>query len=114
MHLCTNMLVDRLIPLGSAVRRSFSFSRGEKGVLNRWYRRLVDAILVRRYACTHYFFSIPSANHTERLRHIVSLAESCDVELMVHPERPQEFAFLMTDTYLKIISPINRGSYASL
>jgi predicted glycoside hydrolase/deacetylase ChbG (UPF0249 family) len=114
MHLCMNMLVDRLIPAGSAVRRSFAFCRDEKGVMNRLYRRLVNAIVVRRYTCTQYFFSIPSPHCTERLRYIVNLARSGDVEVMVHPERAEEFTFLLTDVYREIIGGSDRGSYAAL
>ena len=114
MHLCANVLVDRLIPLGSAVRRSFSFSPGERGVLNRSYRRLVDAVVTRRYTCTRYFFSLPVSNDLERLRQIVSLAKLADVELMVHPERPAEFALLMSDACRELISEITCGGYAAL
>src|SRR5262245_13967506 len=57
MHLCTNVLVQRLFPRGAVVRRSFSFRAGEKGWLNRGYRRLVDGTLRRRHRTVDFFFS---------------------------------------------------------
>lgn len=114
MHLCTNMLVDGLIPLRSSVRRSFSFFAHEKNVLNRLYRRLVDAVLLRRYTCTDFFFSVSVEPQAWRLKSIVGLAQSRNVELMVHPARPDDLRFLMSDTYFRLISTVETGSYASL
>ena len=87
MHLCTNMLVDRLIPKGSKVRRNFTFSPGEKNILNSFYRSIIGSILKRRYTCTDVFFSIEPYQKNERLQSIVNLSKSSNVELMVHPER---------------------------
>src|SRR5262249_24534683 len=58
MHLCTNVLLQRLIPRGSKVRRNFSLTLGEKSRVNRLYRSLVDGWLQQRYRCTDFFFSI--------------------------------------------------------
>jgi predicted glycoside hydrolase/deacetylase ChbG (UPF0249 family) len=114
MHLCANMLVDRLIPPRLPVRRNFSFSSSEKGSLNRLYRYLVDAALARRYTCTDFFFSVSVAPRVSRLEHIVRLAHSRNVELMVHPEREDDLEFLMSDTYFRLISSVRTGSYAAL
>lgn len=114
MHLSTNMLADRLIPRGSKVRRSFTFSSGEKSIFNRFYRYTVDMILMRRYTCTDYFFSIWPPWQTERLRRIVNLAKSRNVELMVHPERKKEFEYLMTDEYFHMMSLVKTGNYGLL
>lgn len=114
MHLCANMLVNKLIPKGFKVRRGFTLSSGEKNVFNRFYRRLVDVILLRRYTCTDYFFSITPHQNTERLQNIVNIAKSRSVELMVHPGRSDEYDYLMSDDYLQLISEVQKGSYASL
>lgn len=114
MHLCTNMLVDRLIPTGSKVRRSFTFSSGDKNVLNRCYRRIVDAILTRRYNCTDLFFSLSLLLQTERLQSIVNLARSWTVEVMVHPEKNEECDCLLSDGYFDMISLLNTGNYGLL
>lgn len=114
IHLCTNMLVDKLIPKGSKVRRNFTFSSGEKNIFNIFYRNVVDAILTRRYLCTDYFYSISPHHEIERLQSIVNLSKSWNVELMVHPERLEEFVFLMTDEYLQLTSGIEKRSYVCL
>jgi predicted glycoside hydrolase/deacetylase ChbG (UPF0249 family) len=63
LHLCTNMLADRIIPRGTKVRRSFTFAPGEKNIFNRLYRRAVDTVVTRRYKCTDSFFSLASLLH---------------------------------------------------
>ncbi len=99
MHLATNMLVGRIIPEGMTVRRSFTFFPGEKGWLNRAYRRRVDRCLSRRYRLADYFFSLSQHLPLTRASRPVALAGSAVVELMVHADRPGEFDFLMSDGY---------------
>src|SRR5215471_12197734 len=48
MHLCSNVLVQRLLPAGTIVRRNFSFQGGEKSAMTRMYRKAVDKRLARR------------------------------------------------------------------
>lgn len=114
LHLCTNILADRLIPRGAKVRRSFTFAPGEKNVLNRFYRCIVDAIVTRRYNCTDSFFSLLLLLRAGRLQTIVNLAKSRNVEVMAHPERSEEFDYLMSDGYFDLISDVNTGSYSLL
>ncbi len=113
MHLCTNMIIDKIIPKGFKVRRSFSFARGEKSPFNRLYRYIVDSWLMRRYICTDFFFSI-SPVLSEPLQRIVNLAESSNVELMVHPDGPEEYNYLLSDEYLTMISGVRKGTYSAL
>ncbi len=113
MHLCTNMLIDKVIPKGYKVRRNFSFAPGEKGPLNRFYRRIVDSWLMGRYTCTDFFFDIFPIQF-ERLQGIVNLASSSNVELMVHPEFSETYGYLMSEEYLRLISMIRKGTYSSL
>ncbi len=114
MHLCANMLVGRLIPRGARVRRNFTFFPNEKSFLNRFYRKTIDALLMRRYTCTDLFFSVSPLWDTQRLNTIVTLAKTRNVELMVHPERQEEADYLMTDEYAQMISDVKRRSYAFL
>jgi predicted glycoside hydrolase/deacetylase ChbG (UPF0249 family) len=114
LHLCTNILAARLIPKGAKVRRSFTFSRGEKSAFNRFYRCIVDAIVTRRYNCTDFFFSLSLLLRTGRLQTIMNLARSRNVEVMVHPERNEEFDYLMSDAYFDMISAVNTGNYRLL
>lgn len=114
MHLCTNMLVARLIPAGWTVRRSFTFAPGEKSMVNRLYRNAVDAIIRRRYTCTDFFFSLQPKAGSERLRSVAALAKSGNVELMVHPERQEDFAYLMTPEFRRIVSDAAAVGYGWL
>jgi chitin disaccharide deacetylase len=114
MHLCTNILVDRLIPKNSKVRRSFSFTSGEKSTVNRLYRSLVDWWLQRRYQCTDFFFSIEPILKSDRLRRIVELSLVHNVELMVHPEKQDEYSYLLSTEYMEIIRNKKMESYRAL
>lgn len=94
MHLCANVLLQRLLPSGTAVRRSFSFRPKEKSMWNRMYRRLVDIDLARNHQLTDYFFSIAPLKHRERLDYIFSLAKHSVVELETHPVALDEYTYL--------------------
>lgn len=109
MHLCTNMIVGKVIPRGFKVRRNHSFAFGEKNPLNRFYRRIVDRWLVKRYMCADFLFDILPIQ-SGRLQRIVNLAKSSNVELMVHPENVTEYIYLMSDEYKHIISCIEKLS----
>jgi predicted glycoside hydrolase/deacetylase ChbG (UPF0249 family) len=103
MHLCTNMLLNRVISPGEKVRRNFSFWPGEKDFLNRSYRHAVDMWLARRYRLTDFFFALSQCLDIGRRKRIGKLAKNAAVELMTHPIKPKEYAFLMSDEYLAMI-----------
>jgi predicted glycoside hydrolase/deacetylase ChbG (UPF0249 family) len=113
LHLCLNMLVDSPIARRSRVRRNFTFLRGEKDVLNRLVRRVLDHVLVRRYELTHYFFDISPISR-ERLSKIVSCTKHGSVELMVHPERAAEYSYLMSEDFWRSIQDIERANFSTL
>jgi predicted glycoside hydrolase/deacetylase ChbG (UPF0249 family) len=113
-HLCTNILLDGVIPAGERVRRNFSFWPGEKWVLNRSYRYLVDQWLARRYRLTDYFFGLSSCLQNDGLLRVVALATSATVEVMTHPSNPKEYAYLMSDDYLAKLSRLEKGTYTAL
>lgn len=96
MHLCANVLFQRLLPRGTIVRRNFSFGPGEKSVWNLMYRRTVDIVLARRHRVTDYFFSIAPLEPSERLHHIFALATDSVVEVETHPADRAEYRFLMS------------------
>jgi predicted glycoside hydrolase/deacetylase ChbG (UPF0249 family) len=114
MHLSMNMIVGGVIPNTYAVRRSFTFCPGEKGILNRFYRRVVDTWLRNRYRSTDAFFSIEPVSDMSRLNRIVDLARLSDVELMVHAWRSDQFDLLMSDKFRKLIASVHRGAFSSL
>lgn len=114
MHLCMNMIIDKIIPEGFKIRRNFTFTCFEKNPLNILYRYLVDKWLVHRYICTDFFFSISPVTQLLRLREIINLAKLSNVELMVHPEKSEEYTFLLCEEFLQLTSGISMGTYAAL
>ena len=103
MHLCMNMLASGQIPHGIRVRRNFTFYPGEKDLINRSFRRLVDKWLASRFQCSDFFFSVAPVE-TERLRRVISLSKVADVELMVHPGVEDERRFLLGEQWQTLLA----------
>jgi len=114
MHLCTNILVDRIIPKNEKIRRNFSFFPGEKDIFNRIYRRLVDRWLSKRYFVTDYFFALSGLLDIDRMLNAFKLAKNSTVEIETHPVDSKEYAFLMSDEYLTMLNSLEKGTYASI
>jgi chitin disaccharide deacetylase len=114
MHLASNLLVEGIIPHGSNVRRSFSFWPGEKSVVNRLYRAVVDRWLRRRYRLTDYFFALSQDPTLTRLERIIGLAKDSNVELMTHPQVRNEYDFLMSDNFRSALFRVQLGAYGEL
>lgn len=94
MHLCANVILQRLLPRGTIVRRNFSFEPGKTGFANRLYRKLSDLAVSRRHRMTDFFFSLPPFEPASRLQRIYSLARQFVVELETHPVIPEEYQYL--------------------
>jgi hypothetical protein len=117
MHLCANVMFAGLLPGGTLVRRNFSFQTGEKGLLNRLYRRFLDWSLSRRHYLTDYFFSLPPLQPLARLEKICALAQNAVVEVETHPVNPAEYDFLMNDGLLRLTANVrtpNRAGFRCL
>jgi predicted glycoside hydrolase/deacetylase ChbG (UPF0249 family) len=114
MHLCSNMLLDRLIPAGARVRRNFSFTAGEKSFVNRRYRSFVDSRLRERHRLGDFFFGLSQHRTIPQLRRLAALAQSCDVELLVHPHVNVEFEMLLSDEFAKVISAAHQEMFVAL
>src|SRR5260221_13625106 len=84
-HLCANVLFDSIIPRGQKVRRNFSFWPGEKGLLNRSYRSMVDRWLARKYSLTDFFFSLGQCLLPNRLSRVFELAKAANVAFITLP-----------------------------
>jgi predicted glycoside hydrolase/deacetylase ChbG (UPF0249 family) len=110
-HLCTNMLLGGVIPRGERVRRSFSYWPGEKSAVKLAYRRVVDAYLQRRFHVTDYFFGLLECLEAGRLARVFELARSCDVEVMTHPAKANEYAYLSSDGYGEVLGGMTTGTY---
>jgi len=94
MHLSANVLIGRLLPEGTMVRRNFTFRPGEKSWVNRAYRSLIDHVIESRHQVTDFFFCLPPLEPQDRLQRIFSLAQQFVVELETHPVNPDEYRFL--------------------
>ena len=112
MHLCANLLLSKLIPIGMKLRRNFSFWPGEKSMLNRTYRWLVDRWLACRYRLTDYFFDLTQCIQGKKLDRVAALAKSSNVELMTHPIVNGEEVYLMSDEFQAILQRLKIGGYA--
>ena len=112
MHLCANFLLSNTIPAGAKLRRNFSFWPGEKSVLNRTYRWLVDRWLARRYCLPDYFFDLTQCIEAKKLDRVAALAKSSNVELMTHPIVNEEEEYLMSDELKVILQRLKIGGYA--
>ena len=106
MHLCANVLIQKLLPLGTMARRSFSFERGEKSLGSHLYRSLVNRSLARRHRLTDYFFSLPPLEPADRIRKIFSLANDFAVEVETHPVNPEEHRYLANGELFRQIGGI--------
>jgi predicted glycoside hydrolase/deacetylase ChbG (UPF0249 family) len=112
LHLCANLLLSKLIPNGMKLRRNFSFWPGEKSMLNRTYRWLVDRWLARRYRLMDYFFDLTQCIEGKKLDRVAALAKSSNVELMTHPIVNEEEEYLMSDELKVILQRLKIGGYA--
>src|SRR5205807_1621290 len=112
MHLCANILLSKVIPAGAKLRRNFSFWPGEKNLLNRTYRALVDRWLSRRYQLPDYFFDLSQSIREDKLDRVMALARSSKVELMTHPIVRMESEYLMSDEFRSMMESLEVGGYA--
>jgi chitin disaccharide deacetylase len=114
MHLCANVLLQRLLPAGTVVRRNFYFRPGEKGMVNRTYRQWVDGALARRHRLADFLFSLVPLQPPTRLRRIFSLADRHVVEVETHPVQPDEYAFLAGGEILRRIGDVRIAPYRAV
>lgn len=94
MHLCDNVLRQELLPIGTIVRRSFSFDPNERGYLNRAYRFWQNRKLARRHLLADFFFAL-SPNDSIRMRRLFDVATRFNVEIAAHPVNRDEYRFLL-------------------
>jgi len=93
MHLSANVILQQLLPLGARVRKNFSFAAGEKNILNRLYRGMLDMHLARRHVLTDFFFSLPPLQPA-RIQKMFVLSTDSEIEVECHPVRTAEYNFL--------------------
>ena len=110
MHLATNVVLQELLPANCIVRRNFTFRPGEKGYLNRFYRRRQDERIARRHRITDYFFDLQPLELHSRLPAILSLADQFNVEVETHPVRDDEYSFLIGDDFARCAGEVGVAS----
>lgn len=113
MHLCANVLLQKLLPPNTIVRRNFSFGAGEKSIWNRLYRRLIDRYLSRRHRLTDYFFSFVPLQKA-RLQRILSLSRENIVEVETHPVNPDEYHILTDGSICILARDIRIGCFTTM
>ena len=94
------------------MRRNFSFWPGEKSLLNRTYRGLVDRWLARRYRLPDYFFDLTQCIREKKLDRVAALAKTSNVELMTHPVVRRETEYLISDEFQAMLQCLEVGGYA--
>jgi predicted glycoside hydrolase/deacetylase ChbG (UPF0249 family) len=114
MHLCANVLLQRLLPAGVITRRHFTFAPGEKHFANRAYRGFVNARLARRFRLADALFNLAPLDIHGRLARIAAVARTNIVELESHPALPNEYEFLRTGGVARHFRDVNLVSFAQL
>jgi hypothetical protein len=99
LHLCGNVLLEGLLPAGTVVRRNFSFLAGEKSLVNRLYRTMVDRSLARHHRVVDFLFNLLPIEPS-RLERVFTLARHSVVELETHPINTDEHRFLTSGEML--------------
>jgi len=112
--LCANVLLQQLLPPGTAVRRNFSFRPGEKPFWNRLYRRLIDDQLARQHRVTDYFFNLAPLEPRDRLDGIFSLATESIVEVETHPGVLEEYIFLTSGEMFRHLGDVTIANVPSM
>lgn len=107
MHQCANVVFGKLLPAGAIVRRNFTFWPGEKGSINRAYRKWCDWQLAKRYRLGDYFFDLAPMRPLERLEKIFALGASFNVEVESHPVNDDEYRFLMGPEFERFAGEVN-------
>ena len=106
VHLCANVTRQQLLPAGIIVRRNFSFGPGEKGSLNRFYRRRQDRRLAQRHRLTDFFFDLQPLEPRQRFARILELAYRFDIEVETHPIRDEEYRFLVDGELMRCLGSV--------
>ena len=109
MHLCANVVHQKIIPAGTIVRRNFSFWPGEKNYANRIYRQWQDRRIARRHRVADYLFSLTQLKSRDRLERVLKLASYFNVEIETHPVNSEEYSVLVNG---EINSPIGKARIA--
>jgi hypothetical protein len=114
LHLSANVLLGRLLPSGTIVRRNFYFAPGEKSLVNRLYRKGVDSRLARRHRLVDFLFPLAPLQPRERLERLRSMARQFVIEVETHPVNSDELLFLKSGDALRWAGDVAIASHFSV
>ena len=117
VHTSPTVFLSRALRTIPATRPTFTFGPGERPWVNRTVRTMLNGILRRRFQSTKWFFSLRDESSSLSESHLASrlaLAEDASVELMTHPQRPDEYALLMSAYWRSAISEAQLGTLDDL
>jgi predicted glycoside hydrolase/deacetylase ChbG (UPF0249 family) len=112
-----HVLLARTLPRSIKLRRTHTFSSGEKSIANRMLRELMHFALGQRHPTTRYFFSIRQLHPALGGRDLdakLNLAHHNSVEVMCHPERDDERTVLSSRAWTDRLYSLPTGSYYML
>ncbi len=111
-HLSPTVLLA--LPKGVHTRTGQSSEPDRPGEL---MKRARHALIAHRHATTDYFFAINrlGPSPTERdIDGMLGLADRATVEIMVHPDREDDFRVLMSDAWIRALQRRTLGSFEQL
>lgn len=117
IHLCSNMIIDKVIPSNFRVRRGVSFNKDEKSFVNRVYRNQVNKVIQERHPCVDKFYVLDwrlMELMDISIQNILTESKNCNVELSSHPEKSEYYNFLMGDNFGRLIMSARLGRYSDL
>jgi predicted glycoside hydrolase/deacetylase ChbG (UPF0249 family) len=112
IHLCSNIICDNIIPKKVKIRPRLCGRGGEKNILAILSGKLIDYIIQQRYTVIGSVYKLGCSD--SELSEIVNRAAVQDVELITHPARLEEYEYLKSESYARLISRALRGSYGSI
>ena len=114
LHLCANMIIEKIFPENATVRRNFTFTPEDKFFLNRYYRKIIDYSLAKRYRLTDQFYSLYTCIKNEKIKFVAEKAKTSDVEIMCHPVNELEFEYLMSDEFSPILEVLEKEPHTAI
>jgi len=111
-HLSPSVLLA--LPKGMRVRTGLSGGRDDRGAL---LRRSRHALIARRQATTDCFFAIDQLGNSptgEAIEDLLGIADRASVEIMVHPDRDDDYAILMSEAWRRALKRRRLGSFKQL
>ena len=105
LHLAANVLLGRLLPLGTILRPHFSREPGEKRIRNSIFRYYAKLTLGKSHRTVDCLFALPPLE-PKRLQQIFSRSREVTIEVETHPTNPVEFDFLTGGCLFRLLGDI--------